>query len=85
MKKNIWNTAQVAIVAVLISFVAIGCASSMATEDELSQLETINMEIQSLEKQKADLQKEQQALMASISDKESQLSDINNRKQQLGQ
>ena len=85
MKKNIRNTAQAVIVAVLVSFAAAGCASSMASQEELAQLEAINMEIQSLEQQKASLQKEHETLAAAIGNKESQLSDINRRKSELGQ
>ncbi len=85
MKKNARNTVQTVIVAVLISIAAVGCASSMASQEELAQLEAINMEIQSLEQQKAILQKEHETLAAAISNKESQLNDINKRKSELGQ
>ena len=85
MKKNIRNTAHAVIVAVLISFAAAGCASSMATQEELAQLEAITMEIQTLEQQKTVLQKEHEAIAAAIGNKESQLSDINKRKSELGQ
>ncbi len=85
MKKNIRNTAQAVVVAVLISFAAVGCASSMATQEEIAQLEAITMEIQSLEQQKTVLQKEHETLAAAVSNKESQLSDINRRKSETGQ
>ena len=85
MKKNIRNTAQAVVIAVLVSFAAVGCASSMASQEELAQLETINTEIQSLEQQKAALQKEHETLAAAVSNKESQLNDINKRKNELGQ
>ena len=85
MKKNIRNAAQAVVAAVLVSFAAVGCASSMATQDELAQLETINMEIQSLEQQKASLQKEVEALTAAIRSKESQLNDIKQKKSRVGQ
>jgi len=85
MKKNIWRAAQVPIVAALVSSAAIGCASNMATQEELAQLDAINAEIQSLEQKKSELQKEHDALAAAIQTKEAQLSDIKQRKSRVGQ
>lgn len=85
MKKIFGNTAHVVIVAVLVSFVAVGCAGSMATQEELAQLEAINKEIQSLEQKKSEMQKELETLNAAIASKEAQLNDIKQRKSRVGQ
>ncbi len=85
MKKNIRNTILAVGAAIVISLGATGCAGGMATQEELSQLDAINMEIQGLEQQKASLQKEHDELAAAVSNKESQLNDINKRKSELGQ
>lgn len=85
MKKSILNAVWVLVLAVMVSFIAVGCASSNATQEELAQLETLNSEIRSLEQQKVSLQKEVDALTAAISKKETQLNDIKQRRSRVGQ
>ena len=60
----------------------VGCASS-ASAEEIKQLDDMKMEITSLERQKAELEKESRSLAESIDAKNAKLAEINKKKTDL--
>ena len=83
MKKPSLITAVIAAAVIaLVSIGAAGCAS-VPTKDELVQLETLQAEIASLEQRKSDLKSEHSILLASISDKDIRIKEVDRKKNEL--